>query len=440
MKQNSNTAELFSRTSLRSWFILAAAITLSLLPLLVVTGCNETKMPPTIMMTRPVKVITVAGTADTDIISLPGKTRANRRAELSFKVAGPLVEFSVEEGQDVKKGDLIARIDPRDFETSIKEIKSSLSEAQANLKSMQRGERAEDIKILESEVDSAKAEFFYAEDQYKRYKQLWVKQHASRADFDRQASLRNTAKARLEAAKQDLAKGKSGARKEDIEAQESRIRGLAAKLKAATDALDDTSLKAPFDGVVAKRYVENHQEIQAKQPIVFFQDNSSIEVLVDVPETQAAKIRKGYLPDAVARFAAAPDRTFPLTLKEFSTKADPKTLTYQAVLVMLRPKGINILPGMTATVEGKPEFAKSNHLRIVIPAIAVTRDAQKKSYVWTLDESLMTVKRADVQVGELTGSDGIEILDGLILGEKVVTAGVTKLQAGMKVSIWNASI
>ena len=185
--------------------------------------------------------------------------------------------------------------------------------------------------------------------------------------------------------------------------------------------------------------MENHQEIQAKQPIVFFQDISNIEVIVDVPERLATKIRQGYTPDAVARFAGAPDKAFPLTLKEFSTKADPQTLTYQAVLVMPRPKSINILPGMTATVEGTPQTNGTNSPRIVIPAIAVTEDAQKQSYVWILNRETMTVMRKDVNVGELTGSDGIEILAGLSTGDQIVTAGVTKLIQGMKVTIWDGN-
>lgn len=421
--------------SIKNYSVSAVAM---ILLLFVAGGCKE-KEQVTAEITRPVKVITVTGTKDRAVISFPGKTRASQRADLSFKVSGPLVALPVEEGQEVRKGQLIARIDPRDFETNLNEIKSSLAGAKANLKSMRRGARPEDLRMLEAEVEAAKSEYQYAEDQYKRYKQLWVKQHASRADFDRQNSLRNTAKARLEAARQDLAKGKRGSRKEDIDAQKSKIRGLEARLKAARDALEDTYLKAPFDGVVAKRYVENHQEVQAKHPIVFFQDISNIEILIDVPETLAVQIREGYVPDAVARFVGAPNKAFPLTLKEFSTEADPQTLTYQAVLVMPRPEDINILPGMTASVEGRPRHTAGNSVQIVIPAIAVTRDANKRPYVWTLNESDMTVKRADVTIGELTGSDGIEILDGLGVGEKVVTAGVTKLRKGMKVSIWNAS-
>ena len=421
----------------KHYFIMAAVTTLLLLS---ATGCQGKKEQAAKPILRPVKLITVEGTNGAGMMTLPGKTRASQRADLSFKVAGALVELPVEEGQAIEKGQIIARIDPRDFKTNIKEIASSLSEANANLKSMRRGARVEDLRMLKAEVEAATAEYQYAKGQYKRYKQLWTTQHASRADFDRQVSLRNTAKARLEVAKQDLVKGKSGARKEDIEAQQARIRALEARLEAAKDAFKDTHLRAPFDGVVAKRYVENHQEIQAKQPIVFFQDNSSIEVVVDVPESHATQIRKGELFHMAARFATAPDRTFPLYLKEFSTEIDPHTLTYQAVLVMPHPQDVNILPGMTATVEAKLEYAGENSTpRIVIPATAVTMNAKMAPYVWCLHEPDMEVARRNVRIGELTGSDGIEILAGLKSGDRVVTAGVTKLRDGMKVAVWDES-
>jgi RND family efflux transporter MFP subunit len=141
-----------------------------------------------------------------------------------------------------------------------------------------------------------------------------------------------------------------------------------------------------------------------------------------------------------ARFATAPDRTFPLNLKEFSTEIDPHTLTYQAVLVMPHPQDVNILPGMTATVEAKLEYAGENSTpRIVIPATAVTRDAKMAPYVWCLHEPDIEVSRRNVRIGELTGSDGIEILAGLKPGDRVVTAGVTKLRDGMKVAVWDES-
>jgi len=333
-------------------------------------GCGKKDEPAPKEVVRPVKIITVAGGAETGPISLPGKTRASQRVDLSFKVSGPLVELPAEEGQEVKRGQLLARILPRDFQINL---------------------------------DQAKARAIEAERQYDRYKELYVRKQVSKAEFDRYKASRDVS---------------------------------AAQLEDAQNALKDTYLKAPFDGVVAKRYVENHQDVQAKQPIVFLQDISAIEILVDIPETLMVQIREGREPQAVAKFAVAPDLTFPLKLKEFSTEADPQTQTYQVVMVMPRPEGINILPGMTATVEGSRKSAPGDTTRIVIPAIAVTEDSARQAFVWVLNEADMTVKKTAVRVGEMTGSDGIVILDGLRGGEKIVVSGVTKLQEGMKVSIW----
>ncbi len=351
------------RDHLIPWLITAVAIT-SLL-----TGCAEKEAPAPKAVVRPVKVITVQGSAGAVNLTFPGKTRANRRVDLAFKVPGPLVELPVEEGQEIKQGQLIARILPRDFKINL---------------------------------DQAKAQAINAERQFDRYKELYIRKQVSKAEFDRFKASRDVA---------------------------------AAQLEDAQNALKDTYLKAPFDGIVAKRYVQNFEEVQAKQPIVFFQDISKIEVLVDAPETVVATIRRGEAIESTATFAVAPDKPFPLELKEFSTEADPQTQTYQVVLVMDRPEDINILPGMTATVTGTRSAKTDAAQRIVIPAIAVMEDPQEKAFVWVLKED-MTVHKTMVTVGEMTGSDDIIVLDGLTDGERIVTSGITKLQEGMTVRIW----
>ncbi|MCG8637217.1 MAG: efflux RND transporter periplasmic adaptor subunit [Desulfobacterales bacterium] len=347
---------------------MAAAIALALFP---AAGCEKKEDSVAVEVVRPVKVMTVAGTGGQVNLTFPGKTRANRRVDLSFKVPGPLVELPVEEGQSVKKGQLIARILPRDFKISL---------------------------------DQAKAQAINAERQYDRYKELYVRRQVSKADFDQYKASKDVA---------------------------------AAQLEDARNALKDTYLRAPFDGIVAKRHVENYEEVQAKQPIVFFQDNSKIEVLVDAPENVVVNLREDNQINAYATFASAPGQKYPLTLKEFSTEADPQTQTYQVVLLMDQPGDINILPGMTATVTGTRTERGETEVRIVIPAISVLEDPRGNDYVWVLDKGEMRVKKRKVAAGEMTGSNSILILDGLAGGETVVISGVTKLREGMKVRIWN---
>jgi len=337
---------------------------------LLLVGCDKKEEPKPVEVIRPVKLMKVqAGTVIADY-SLPGQVRAARRAELSFKVSGPLVALPVEEGQHVKKGELIAQIQKRDFLTALEE---------------------------------ARARALEAEKQFKRYKELYAKKQVSRADYDRYRAARDVARARLE---------------------------------DAANALKDTTLRAPFDGVIARRYVENFQKVQAKEPIVSLQDISRIEILVNVPELQMAALKEEGPGKVYAVFESIPGKKFPLTMKEFSTQADPATQTYQVVFVMSQPEEASILPGMTAMVTAETTRGVSGKKVIRIPAIAVMEGAGKQPYVWVYDEKSSTVHKQPVKVGRLTGSEDIFIEEGLKGGETIVVAGLTQLEEGMKVRPW----
>ena len=414
-----------------SLFLKFSVFCLPLLLLLGASSCGRKKEePPAREVVRPVKMLTVAAGSGR-AISYPGKVRASQRVELSFKVSGPLVELPAEEGKASVKGDLLARIDPRDFETRIAGIESRIGEAKAQLDAMEIGARPEDLRILEAEVEAAEALTLNAEQQYGRYRDLYVKRQVSKADFDRYKSEYDMARAQLNTSAQNLEKGRAGARKEDIDAQKARIRGFEADLKGARDALGDTFLKAPFDGMVAKRYVDNFTEVRSKEPIVSFQDVSRVEVLVDVPEMAMATIRKGGKIAASAEFASAPGRRFDLSMKEFATDADARTQTFQIVLEMPQPEGVAILPGMTATVTGRAEVG--GNVPVIIPTSAVFANETGNSQVWVVDRKSMTVSMREVTTGDLTGSEEIEIVKGVEPGETVAVTGVTRLRAGDQV-------
>lgn len=330
------------------------------------SSCGK-ESPANMNKVYPVKLMTVPSGQGLAGQTFPGKVRAVRRVDLSFQVSGPLMERPVEEGRILKKGDLVARIRPRDFETELKQARARLVEA---------------------------------EQQFERYKDLFSRNQVSKADLDKYRSTRDVARAHA---------------------------------KGASDALNDTYLRAPFTGVVARCYVDNFEEVKAKQPIINLQDISELEILVDIPETLMAVEINTEKTVAYAEFPAAPGRKFQLKIKEFSTQADPATHTYQAVLVMPRPKDVNILPGMTADVIGTMQ-APDKEERIKIPAIAVMGDPKGNGYVWVVDDRMVAHKRP-VTMGPMTGTRSILILDGLNVGEKIVVAGLTKLQDGVKVTL-----
>lgn len=349
-----------------------AFLAATLLPLM--TSCKKKEEKPKEEVARPVKMMIVGAGMAGGATKYPGTVRAAQRVDLAFQVSGPLIELPVEESQDMKKGQLIARILPRDFET---------------------------------ELSKTKAKSLEAEQQYNRYRELYIKKQVSKADFDKYKAQYDIAKARE---------------------------------KEARDALKDTYLRAPFTGVIAKRYVDNYKDVRAKEPIVSLQDISQIEILLDLPESVMVTLGKRKRTDTVAfaEFAAAPGKLYPATLKEYKTEADPQTQTYQVTLLMPQPKNLNVLPGMTANIIRKSAIEKDDQEKesgpVVIPAAAVFPDETGVPHVWVIDRTTMTVTRRKVRAGDLTGADSMQITEGLQSGETIAVTGVTQLREGMKVS------
>jgi RND family efflux transporter MFP subunit len=221
-------------------------------------------------------------------------------------------------------------------------------------------------------------------------------------------------------------------RREGVNKAKADMASLQAAVDEAKNKLKYTYLRAPFDGVIARRYVDNFQEVRMKQPVVTLDDLSSVEILVDVPENLMAVIRAGEA-EGVAEFPSNPGKQYPVTLKEFATRADPTTQTYQVVLTMPAPDDIRVLPGMTASVSGKEAVRDTAAEHIVIPAIAVFADESGKSNVWVVDPETMKVAERPVETGELTGSASIQILKGLNPGDQIAVTGVAQLREGMQV-------
>jgi RND family efflux transporter MFP subunit len=284
----------------------------------------------------------------------------------------------------VKEGQLIAQLDQRDFYNSLRDAQGQLEKAKAALQSAQS--EYDRILRIQKQDPGATSE------------SMLVK------------------------------------RREAVDQSKAEVDSAQASVDIARDQLGYTTLLAPFGGVVSKRYVDNYQEIRAKQPIVSLDDVSSVEILVDVPELIVATFKEGGESRAVAEFAAAPGKQYPLRVKERAKRADPKTQTYQVVFQMPQPYDINVLPGMTATVTGSARMQKETKNVFIIPAIAVAADAAGNPNVWVVDKESLKVSRRPVRTGEPTGTDSIEIIDGLKAGETIAISGVSRLREGMQVS------
>jgi len=343
---------------------------LILLPTAFLLGCGEevVKEEPV----RPVKVFKAG-----DIIgggltgrSFPGRAEANEEVNLGFEAGGILIERPVDKGDEVKKGQLLARLDPRDF-------KNELS--------------------------------------------------AAKAERERAGAYRDRIAVALKA---------NAVARQDLTDAEARLKGAIAREEIKRKALDDSHIYAPYDGVIALTYFDEFKRVQAKEKVLRLLDISKIKFTVDLPESLIS-----YVPHVTKvgiEYDAFPGQKIPAKIKEVGTEASETTRTYPVTLIMDQPKDIKILPGMAGKVSGEADSPDiSGREGIEIPVAAVfTPDTEKQDCVWVISESTQTVHLRKVKTGKLT-IDGIMVIEGLKLGEWVVTAGVHLLQEGQKVQIFN---
>ncbi len=389
------------------------------------------KAPEIAPLVRAVKVMVVGDSAVRGR-TFPGKAEAVLAVPLSFRVGGPLLEVKVERGDFVRKGDVLAKLDPRDYEVRIRETEAGIARLQATLKAMRAGARAEDIAALEAQLRAAKAKRREAELAWKRVKDLYEKGSAPRADYDRAVAARDAAAAAVEALEQNLAKAKAGARAEDIEAAEASLKALEAKLESARNALADTVLKAPFDGWVERKFVEDFQMVSSGTPIVLLADHSAIEVAVDVPEDLIHAVAAART--AICRFPALGGLEVRAAVCETASSADPMTLTYKVKVRFRNDLEKPVLPGMSADVRFELVPPDEGGEVFELPPEAVF-EREGSPRVWLLPEGESRVRSLAVEVVG-TGERGL-LVKGLKRGARIVAAGAQFLSEGQEVRVYD---
>jgi len=401
--------------------------------MLFVSACEEDVTEAEVI--RPVRAVKVGDATDLNRRSLPGRAKATQEVNLSFRVAGSLVSFPAQVGDEVSMGNLLANLDPRDYEVQVRNVEAQLGRSRSELEAM-RVARPEDIARAEAGVRSAEADLNLANQDLTRLLNIQAEDAGAvaQAMIDQAQAAMNVSQAQLTNAKEELQIATAGARAEDIAAKESEIASLEASVDAARDELNYTYLKAPFNGTIVATYVENFEDVQAKAPILRLVDTERIEMVINVPESGISNLPN--VTNLSVEFDAFPGVAIPAEISEVGTEASQTTRTYPVTLVMDQPESVKILPGMagkaSATVEN-PGAGTDGGLVIPLRSLFSPEDSQD-SFVWVVDPDSGKVATRSVVTGELT-TYGIVVLDGLSVGEWVVTAGVNSLQEGQQVRI-----
>lgn len=249
----------------------------------------------------------------------------------------------------------------------------------------------------------AQAEFDNAEAEYQRAERLFAQDAISRSVLDSRRTQREVVRV-----------------------------SLATSVKA----LDDTILKAPFTGAVARVMARQYQNVQAKELIAILQSRE-VEAVMSAPGTIIARAHQMKDVRTHVVLDAAPDQPILAQFKEASVEADQSTQTYSISFSFLPPEGLLILPGMTATIES--DFLLENATGtmtdgVAVPLASILAEGERR-YVWVVAEGGVLRK----QPVSLEGNPGevVTVVDGLNGDETIVGAGVGFFHEGMKVRAWS---
>lgn len=317
---------------------------------------------------RPVKVITVSGATDESTSRYPAVIGAGDTSDLSFPVGGVIRSLPVADSQQVNKGDLIARLDGRDFESS---------------------------------VESARASFANAEDEYQRAVRLASQDAISTSLLEQRKTQRDVARSQLDSAEKALA---------------------------------DTVLRAPFSGVVASVPTDEQQTVSAGTIIATVINLSSLDATINLPASVIAQVPTRQNTGAAILLEAAPGQEIAATFREANLVADATSQTYAVTFSFEAPENLLVLPGMNATVVLSSSGNGANTSSVSVPLAAVQSDGRGQ-YVWVVDPDVMTVSRRDVQVAPGIGAT-VVVTSGVSAGDQIVGAGGAYLAEGLKVTPW----
>lgn len=315
----------------------------------------------------------VVGSEFSTVQSYTGSVHARVESDLGFRVTGKIVEKFVDEGQHVKKGQSLMRLDPIDLGLASKAALDAVAVAQA-------------------EYDRAQPEL-------QRTKELLALHAASQQEFERAQSAVDSSKAKLEAAQ--------------------------AVARRASNEYDYSILKADADGVVTEVPADVGQVVNAGQVVVRLAKDGNREAVVQLPEqamSQAKNATEAYL-------YTQPNVKFPVKLRELSAMADKNTRTYQARYTLLNEGQLAPLGG-TITVLYKDGSSKETE-SFEVPLGSLYSTGQTTN-VWMINEKDQTVYKTPVTVQHIS-QEMAGVTGDIKSGDRIVALGAHLLKDAEKI-------
>lgn len=285
------------------------------------------------------------------VLVAPGRVEPVRDpVALAFETTGRIVAIEVDEGDAVRAGQVLARLDDRLAKARVAAAEAAVDGAQASYLLARRGPRGEDLAAAKAELDAAKAAAEHRDAEQARSSKLGAVGAVPSATVDSDSAAARIAAANVTAATARYQSLVKGTRSEQIAAAAAALDAAKAELEAAKVALDQTLLRAPHDGIVLRRYAEVGALVttMTPAPIVSVADVSQLQVRAEIDEVDIATIAVGKT--AYATADAYGDREFPLRITRVTRELGRKTVRDDDPRARVDTRVLEVL----ASFEGTP--------------------------------------------------------------------------------------
>lgn len=293
--------------------------------------------------------------ADLSQLKLSGNIEAHESL-VSFKVPGRIVDLPVDEGQTLKAGALIARLDSEDYRQQVAVDEANTTVRHSQLTLGLAGTRAQDIEAARQNILDAQADLEQKKRDFARYEALYQKGEIAAQIRDQAATAVERAHASLERLQQVYNELVEGTRQEELEVERANVHQAAENLAMSHIRLSYTVLRAPFGGVILVRQAELGEVVTAGTPIITLADLDHLWVRVYIPETDLGKVHWGQ--DVDVRTDTYPGKSYhgqisfisseaEFTPKSVQTEKERVTLVYRIKVEVENPN-YELKPGMPA--------------------------------------------------------------------------------------------
>jgi len=384
----------------------------------------------------------VESASESAVLVATGYVIAHHKTQVGAKIMGRVAWIGVEKGDRVRRGQVVVRLEDREYRAQHEQMRAAYEAAQARLAELERGSRPEEVDRAKAELERAEAQLRTDEAQLRRIESL-VRQGVTAAQsLDEARGRYDSSRATVAALSKTYELIRQGPRREQIDTARSEMQQAKAAMDYARIILDSTEIRVPIDGTILERNVEQGEMVTtsfvgdrgAKSFVVTLADLNDIQVELDITQNDFNRIHSNQ--PCIAVTDAYPDREYKCVVDEISPEANRQKATVQVKVKLLEPDEF-IRPEMNARVTFlEPESqskrdADESQFHIVPKRAILDREGGKSVFVVT--DGIVQVKPVTVQ--KEVGAD-VFISAGL-LGTEFIIVGeqLSQLKAGDRVAV-----